>query len=329
MLRIGIIGAAQIAPSAIVRPASRLDGIEVVAIAAARAGAAADFAVRHGIPRAYDSYEALIADPEVDLVYNALAVRDHVPLSIAALEAGKHVLCEKPIAMNAAEAARLVEAAQRTGKRAIEAFHYRHHPLFLSLLRLLDEGTLGTIRSIASEISDVRAFDPASVLHDPTVGGGALRHAGCYAVDWTRALVGEEPEVEWARSARNPLGADSRFEAELSFPGGVLATIEVAMAPGSAIRPGNRVAIRGDRGSVRVENLIAPHGGHSVDLRIAGEPARVFTVAGETSYEYQLAAVASALGSGEPLPSEGDQQVLAMSVIDALYRVVEEGKDQL
>jgi predicted dehydrogenase len=320
VLRIGILGASKIAPQAIIDPAFRIEGAEVLAVAASRPGAASAYAAQHGIPAAYADYAALLADPNVDLVYNALAVRDHVPFSIAALEAGKHVLCEKPIAMNAAEAASLVEASRRTGRRAIEAFHYRYHPLFVELEKMRNEQVLGTIRTLASEISDVREFAPQSVLHDPRLGGGTLMQAGCYAVNWMRALTGGEPRVESASAEWNPLGADSSIDAVFTFAGGERATLAATMASGRSIPPGNRLTIGGDRGSVTIENLIVPQFGHSVRIRMRDEPERALTVAGGASYDYQLAAVVSAIESGEPLPSEGADLILGMSVIDAVYR---------
>lgn len=319
MVRLGILGASKIASSAIIGPAYRRTDVEVVAVAS-RSGAAAAFAAEHRIATAYDDYQRLLDDPAVDLVYNGLAVRDHVPLSIAALEAGKHVLCEKPIAMSSAESAALVTAAQRTGGRAIEAFHYRYHPLFAELMRIRDEGVLGTVHSMRSEISDVRPFDVRSILCDPTVGGGALFHAGCYAVDWMRAFTMEEPTVSSASAELNPLGADAAIDAELCFPSGIRGILEVTMAPGRSIRPGNRLTIAGDRGTVTFENLIAPHAGHSVRLRIGDEPGRAFTVAGAESYDYQLTAVVDALETGRSLPSEGEALTLGMAAIDAIYR---------
>lgn len=320
MVRVGILGASKIASSAIINPAFRRSDVEVVAVASARGGAAAAFAAEHRIGTAYDDYRRLLDDPDVDLVYNGLAVRDHVPLSIAALEAGKDVLCEKPIAMSAAESVALVSAAQRTGRRAIEAFHYRHHPLFAEVMRIRDEGVLGTVRSMRSEISDVRPFDPASILCDPAVGGGTLFHAGCYAIDWMRAFAGEEPIVRTARADLNPLGADAAIDAELGFPSGIRGVLEATMTPGRSIRPGNRLTINGDGGSATFENLIAPHAGHSVRLRVGDEPERAYTVAGRESYDYQLAAVVDALETGRSLPSEGEALTLGMAAIDAIYR---------
>ncbi|WBM79998.1 Gfo/Idh/MocA family oxidoreductase [Cryobacterium breve] len=135
MLRIGILGAAGIAPAAIIRPARRRTDVVIAAVASRRASAAAAYALEHGIERSYGDYRALLADPDIDLVYVALPPSEHAEWSIAALEAGKDVLCEKPFAMNATEAGRMRRVAAETGQRLIEAFHDRYHPLSLETRR--------------------------------------------------------------------------------------------------------------------------------------------------------------------------------------------------
>ena len=280
--RIGVLGAANIAAEAIVRPAARRDDVEITAIAARRPGAARDFAAEHRIGTAYEEYEQVIEDERVDVVYIALA-------------------------------ARMVSAAG-DGVRLVEGFHYRHHPLFLLLLReTVASGSLGALRSLTTELRDSRPFDAASVLHDPAVGGGTLWHAGCYPVHWMRTLTGGEPLVVSARAQLNPLGADETIDAELRFPGDITGRIHASMAPGG--RQGNRLTLVGERGELEVENLIAPHAGHSVRLRIDGEAQRTFTVGGGTTFDYQLAAF---LGEGAPPPPTSDIVANAVA-IEAIY----------
>ena len=148
VIRIGILGAAGIAPQALIRPVRRRSDMEVVAIAARSFAAATRFAEEHGIPQAYDGYPALLAAADIDLVYIALPPSEHVSWSIAALEAGKDVLCEKPISMDAAEARRAASVAERTGRHLIEAFHDHYHPLTAALREVVDSGALGSIVSI-------------------------------------------------------------------------------------------------------------------------------------------------------------------------------------
>jgi predicted dehydrogenase len=148
VLKIGTLGAAKITPAALVKPARRVPGAEVVAVAARDRARASRFAERHGISTVHPSYEALIADPNVDAVYNPLPNGLHGHWTVAALEAGKHVLCEKPFTANAAEAAAVAAAGARSGRVLIEAFHWRYHPLATRVLDVLGSGVLGPLRSL-------------------------------------------------------------------------------------------------------------------------------------------------------------------------------------
>lgn len=206
MLRIGILGAAGIAPAAVIRPARRRTVVEVVAVASRRAASARQFAESHRIDRFYSDHFALLSDPGIDLIYNALPPSEHARWSIAALKAGKHVLCEKPFAMNADEAAQMLEAAQSTGNRLIEAFHDRYHPLSAELDAVKASGALGEILSLQADFSTSNPFDPASLRHDPRLGGGSLMDLGCYPVHWVRAFMNEEPKVVRASGSLNPPG---------------------------------------------------------------------------------------------------------------------------
>src|SRR5512143_3841429 len=147
-LRIGILGAARIAPMALVRPARQVPEAAILAVAARDPVRAQKFAHTHGIARVHPSYDALLADPEIDAVYNPLPNSLHCEWTIRALEAGKHVLCEKPLASNAAEAERMAAVAQQTGRVLVEAFHWRYHPLAARMRAILDSGELGTLRHI-------------------------------------------------------------------------------------------------------------------------------------------------------------------------------------
>jgi predicted dehydrogenase len=311
---LGILGAAGIAPAAVLQPARRRDDVVIAAVASRRG--ARGYADRFGIERAYDSYEDLLADPGIDLVYNALPPSLHARWSIAALEAGRHVLCEKPFAMNAAEAERVVAAAERSGRRVVEAFHDHYHPLSAWVRRFLAEEALGTLHRAEAVFRGATPFDPDSIRHDPALGGGALMDLGCYPIHWLRAGLRAEPEVRRAEAALNPLGADLAIEAHLEFPGGVVARVEASMADGVSLA--STLMVEGERGRLHVDNLVFPAAGHSIVTEIDGVSRRR-TVAGEETYDHQLAAVVEALTSGDPLPTEGDDPVGNMQVIDAIY----------
>src|SRR5687768_16749663 len=147
-LRIGILGAARIAPTALIKPARAVDEVEVTAVAARDRAKAERFARKHRVPRVHDSYEALLADPDIDAVYNPLPNGLHGKWTMAALEAGKHVLCEKPFTANADEAVDVAKVEARTGLLVMEAFHYRYHPLADRVVELANDGTLGKIEHI-------------------------------------------------------------------------------------------------------------------------------------------------------------------------------------
>jgi predicted dehydrogenase len=310
--RIGVLGAAGIAPAAVVLPARRRDDVEVLAVGSRRDPSG--YAERHGIPRAYGSYEQLLADPDVDLVYNALPPSAHAEWTVAALEAGKHVLCEKPFTMDAAEAEAVVAAAERTGRRVIEAFHDAYHPLQAWVRDFLAAGSLGTVVRATAVFTGATPFDPASIRHDPALGGGALMDLGCYPVHWVRTLLGE-PQVRSATADLNPLGADVAIEADL-LVGPAPVHLFASMAEGVPLA--STLTVEGDRGRLVVDNLVFPANGHSI-LTEQGGVRRKRTVAGEETYDHQLAAVLDALEHGTPLLTEGDDPIGNMRVIDAVY----------
>ncbi|MGN9908344.1 Gfo/Idh/MocA family protein [Phytohabitans sp. LJ34] len=315
MVMIGLLGAAAIATNAVVWPVRRRDDVHIGAVASRTA--ATEFAGRHGIERAYDTYEALLADPGVDLVYNALPPSMHAEWTIAALRAGKHVLCEKPFTMSAAEATRVVAAAAETGRRVVEAFHDHYHPLSAWIRSTVESGALGRIHRAEAVFTGSNPFAPGTLRHEPALGGGALMDLGCYPVHWLRSLFPGPPAVVRAEAtAVNPAGADLRMEAELAFEGGVTATVRADMVEGVPVR--SALALEAERGRLLVENIVFPSSGHSIHLELDGVP-RVSTVAGRTTYDHQLEAVLDALRTGEPMPTEGDDPIANMALIDAIY----------
>ncbi|HEY5303853.1 MAG TPA: Gfo/Idh/MocA family oxidoreductase [Acidimicrobiales bacterium] len=316
MIGIGILGAAGIAPAAIIQPASRRDDVVVRAVASRSRESAERYAQRFSIERAYGDYASLLLDPDVNLVYVALPPSEHADWSIAALEAGKDVLCEKPFAMDAAQARRMRQAADSTGRRLIEAFHDRYHPLSQELDLLKSDGRIGDIISLDAVFWGPNAYDPDALRHKPQLGGGSLMDLGCYPVHWVRALMQEEPIVTSARAVLNPIGADQRMEATLEFASGATASISSNMAEGVTMK--NFLDIVGTRATVHVHNLVFPSQGHSICEESSGV-MREWTVRGATTYDHQLDAVVRGLESGEPLLTEGEDSVANMVLIDAIY----------
>jgi len=196
-VRFGILGAARIAPVAMVKPAAEETEAEVTAVAARDLERARRFAAKHKIPAAYGSYAQLLANPSIDAVYIAVPNGLHGRWTKAALTAGKHVLCEKPFAANAEEAASVAEAARRSGLVVMEAFHYRYHALTRRMLEILSSGELGGI--IKMEAWLCFPLVPANDIRwDYELAGGTLMDAGCYTIHLLRTLAGAEPEVSFA-----------------------------------------------------------------------------------------------------------------------------------
>ncbi len=314
-MRVGVLGASRIAPTAVIGPAARRDDVTVVAVAARDPDRAVAYADEHGIGRAESDYRSLVEADDVDLVYVGLPPSGHAEWSIAAVEAGRDVLCEKPFARNADEASAMVAAAERTGRLLVEAFHWRYHPLAARIAELVP--TLGPLRRAEATfaVGRMAPTDFRRVLH---LGGGALMDLGCYAVHWCRTFVPGEPEVVSAQVEQDPdaPGVDLELVGRLRFPDGVEATVTAAM-----LRAGveARLTLEGEVGRLEVDNPLAPHRGH--ELRVEAEHGRhTEVVAGETTFDHQLAAAVGAVRDRSWLPTGGADAVANMVVIDALYR---------
>lgn len=318
-LRLGVLGAARISALAIVAPA-QLTGARLVAVAARDRRRAEAFAAEHGVERVADGYAELLADPEIEAVYNPLVNALHGPWNLAAVKAGKHVLSEKPFASNAEEAAEVRDAARHAGVTVMEGFHYRYHPVTLRLHELLASGELGelvrveTMTAIEAPAED----DPRWSL---ALAGGALMDVGCYSLHAQRALApwgGGEPAVTSARAGERPgaPGVDERLDADLVFPSGATGLARCHMAAG-----GLEMSCRiiGSRGEATAANYVLPH----LDDRIVIETEagrRVEHLGRRPSFAYQLEAFTAAVRDGTPVPTDADDAVTTMRLIDDCYR---------
>jgi predicted dehydrogenase len=316
-LRIGILGAARIAPMALIRPAKAVAEARVTAIAARDVAKARAFAAKHGIPRVHESYGALLADPELDAIYNPLPNGLHCEWTIRALRAGKHVLCEKPIASNAAEAQQMAEAARETGRALVEAFHWRYHPLATRVKQLLADGAIGAPRHYEVTFAAPIGLMRNDIRWKWELAGGALMDVGCYTVSMVRHLSEAEPEVVSAKALLWSPQVDRRVDAQLRFADGRSAAITASMWSRTLLKMALRIA--GERGEIRVFNPIAPHVYHRLSLRTPGGTIRE-RVAGESTYTCQLRAFVAHVRKGTPVPTGPEDAVANMRVIDAVYR---------
>jgi predicted dehydrogenase len=316
-LRIGILGAARIVPMALIRPAKRVTEATVTSIAARDPVKARAFAAKHGIPRVHESYEALLADPELDAIYNPLPNGLHCEWTIRALRAGKDVLCEKPIASNAAEAQQMADVARETGRVLVEAFHWRYHPLAKRVKQLLADGAIGAPRHYEAVLAIPIGLSRNDIRWKWELAGGALMDAGCYTISMVRHLSEAEPEVVSAQALLWSPQVDRRMDAKLRFADGRSAAITASMWSRTLLKMALR--IEGERGEIRVFNPIAPHLYHRLTVRTPSGTIRE-RVPGEATYTSQLRAFVDHVRNGKPVPTGPEDAVANMRVIDAVYR---------
>ncbi len=321
-LRVGILGAARIAELAIVKPA-RVTGTRLVIVAARDRRRAEAFAAEHGVERATDSYAAVLADPEVEVVYNPLPNALHGPWNLAALEAGKHVLSEKPFASTAEEAAEVRAAAHVAGVTVVEGFHYLFHPVMQRLFALLDAGELGELRRVDALIA-MPEPDDSDPRWSFDLAGGALMDLGCYGLHAHRALgrwAGGEPELVDAQAQERPgaPGVDESLEAHLRFPSGATGRVRCSMA-----HPRFEMTLRveGSFGEATVLDFVQPHKDDRLMVS-TDRDVRTEHLGTRSSYIYQLEELITALRGGPPMPTGPDDAVATAQLIDQCYRAAD------
>ncbi|HYM57673.1 MAG TPA: Gfo/Idh/MocA family oxidoreductase [Solirubrobacteraceae bacterium] len=316
-LRWGLLSTARI-NSAIVGGARATDEAEVVAVGSRDRARAEAHAREHAIERVHDSYEALLEDPEVDAVYISLPNSLHVPWTVRALEAGKHVLCEKPLTRRVAEAEEAFAAAQRSGRLLAEAFMWRHHPQARRLKALVDEGTIGRLRLVRATFS-FPLRDERDIRLAAQLDGGSLMDVGCYCLSGTRLLAGE-PERAFGEQVLGGDGVDVAFSATLRFPSDALGQFDC----GFAVSARDELEAVGEDGSLFLDD---PWHGRApvIEVRRDGEVEDVEVQAAD-SYALELADFARA-ARGEAAPLLGADDALAQArAIEALYRSAETGR---
>jgi predicted dehydrogenase len=321
-LRFGILGAAAIAPAALVQPARALAEATVVAVAARDPARAQAFARRHAIPRVHRSYDELLADPEIDAIYNPLPNGLHAEWTIRALRAGKHVLCEKPLAANAREVEDMAQAARESGRVLSEAFAYRYHPLAARMQAILAGGEIGAVRHIDARFCFFLPM-PGNIRYRYDLAGGATMDAGCYPVSLVRFLAGAEPTVTRAQARLIAPQVDYRMTGDLAFADGRTARVTCDMLSPWMFR--SQVVVQGDAGELSVVNPYHPHWFHWLTVQGFRVPAggragrRRERVPGENVYTAQLRAFVQAVRGERALSTGPDDALGNLRVIDALY----------
>jgi predicted dehydrogenase len=315
-LRLGILGAARIAPDAVCKPAGDHPRVRITAIAARDRDRAQQFATKWDIPRVHDSYQALLDDPEVDAVYNPLPNGLHGHWTMEAVDAGKHVLCEKPFTANEDEARAVAAHVDSTDRVVMEAFHWRYHPLADRILELLVDGAIGEPTSArASLCFPIRS--PADIRWNLGLAGGALMDAGCYPIHMLRTFLAGEPSVRSAQIWERMPGVDRLAEAQLDFDGGVTASLRASMWSRHLVAVWLKIV--GTEGEVRVLNPLSPQIFSWLSWTTRGtrhheRPERSAT------YLHQLDAFSSAVIDGSPIHTDTADAIANMATIDAIYR---------
>ena len=292
--------------------------VDLVAVASRDQTRAEEYAREWGIERAYGSYEALLADPGIEAVYISLPNTMHVEWSIKSLEAGKHVLCEKPLTRNPEEAEAAFDASDRAGRLLMEAFMYRHNPQTKRLRALIDEGAIGELRLIRTAFS-YSLYDQDNIRLRPDVEGGALMDVGCYCVSGSR-LAGGEPESVYGQAWYGPSGTDWVFTGSMRFPGDVLAVFDC----GTAMPERDELEVIGSEASLFLDDpwhCTVP----VIEVRRAGGVERIELERAD-SYRLQLENFSDAVtGEGEPLLGRDDALGQARA-LEALHRSAQSGQ---
>jgi predicted dehydrogenase len=323
----GVLGVAKIGVEKVI-PAMQLGAVSSVdAIASRDVEKARSAAKKLGIAKAYGSYEELLADPAIEAIYNPLPNELHVPWTLRALEAGKHVLCEKPIALDAGEAKALIAARDRSGKHVAEAFMVRFHPQWRRARELAHSGAIGELRAIQTFFS-YRLLDPTNIRNKPP-GGGALYDIGCYAILTARYIFGAEPtRIIGALDIDPVMGTDRLTSALMEFPDGRHLTFTCATQTSAH----QRVTIGGDKG--RIEIAIPFNAPPDRPTRITidsgadlfGGGARIEEFPTCDQYTLQGDAFSRAVLGEAPLGYSIEDAIANMRVIDALFRSAKSGR---
>ena len=313
-IRFGVLGAARISDKALYQPAIDTDGVALEAIAARDRSRAEAHAAEYGIARVLDSYEELLADPDVDAIYNPLPVNLHHTWTIAALEAGKHVLSEKPFAANADLARQIVAAEADSGRVCMEAYHWRYHPLADRIREVLDSGELGEIEHVDA-VFDVYIRPDDDVRHSYDLAGGALMDLGCYPVQWGRFVMpGQEPKVTSAVMETGRPNSDVDTTINVEYPNGATGVFKTKMTPDTPFKA--ELVVRGSNGTLSVTNPLAPHNGNRLVVESLGIDEEV---AGRTTYHHQMEAFVDVVTNGATMVTGRDDAIATMELIDSAY----------
>ena len=320
MLKVGILGAGGIAERAMVEPSRDVAGVEVIAIGARDPERAAAFAERLDLP-IHGNYETILSNPDIDLVYLALPPIVHAEWAAKALQASKHVLCEKPLSANEVGAQSIADAAAANGRRAFVGFHYRLHGFTQELIKALSSGVLGKVEKVEFDFSIPHfVVKPGNIRLDGDLAGGAVMDVGCYAIDLIRAVWGE-PKVVSAEAQLYPDDSriDLQTDAVLELADGIPATVRSSFIGDD--KGAMSLKVFGTNANLEATSVIVPQWGAT--LKVTNHDGEILletkAIEGENSYARQLEHLVSALESGAPSILDAHQAVGTMKIVDDIY----------
>jgi xylose dehydrogenase (NAD/NADP) len=311
-LRWGLLGTARI-NQAVIGPLRSSKNSQLMAVASRNRNNAERYADYNTIPRYFNNYESLINDKEIDVIYISLPNNLHCAWSIMAMEAGKHVLCEKPLSTSTNDADKIIEAAKRTGMVIAEAFMYRHHPQTLLVKKMTNEGALGNIQLISGSFCYTNTRQN-NIRLDPELGGGSLWDVGCYPISYARFITGEEPFEVYGNQIQGPTGVDVLFAGQLHFPSGVVAQFDC-----SFISPRKScMEITGDRSRITINTPYKP--GLKTKIIVANDQQKKkLSVLGADLYSGEIEDIEQAIIAGAPTRISLHESRANIKTIEALY----------
>lgn len=320
-LRWGVISTANIGRAAVNPAIAASRNGELLAVASRSAERAAAFASAHDIAAHYGSYDALLIQPDIDAVYIPLPNSEHRRWTIRAAERGKHVLCEKPLGLTEAECRDMHRAAEANGVRLMEAFMYRFHPRTERLVAMAREQAVGQLRAIRSSFT-FRLTRPDNIRLQPELGGGSLMDVGCYCVNVSRTIAGEEPIEAQAFAVRGGTGVDAQMAGSLRFPSGALAQFDCALT----IERREAVEVVGTDGALYVAEAFLPGTDDAaIDVRRGRAAVEHIAVPGADEYRLMVEHFAEGVLTGRPFRYDALEAGRNMRAIEALYRSARSG----
>jgi xylose dehydrogenase (NAD/NADP) len=318
-LRWGLLSTARINRSVIL-PIRSSKKSELFAVASRSQERASQYAASWKIPRFFSSYEDLLADPEIDVIYNSLPNALHAEWSIKAMQMGKNILCEKPLTTKTKDADDVIKAAKNTGKIIVEAFMYRHHPQTILVKQLIDDGEIGNLQLIRGSFCyyNTRPLDPR---FDPALGGGSLWDIGCYPISYARYLTGKEPIEVYGHQVTGPTGVDLFYAGHMLFPDGVICQFESSFISTQKVE----MEITGDKGRIKIPEPYKPGKQTKIVIQHDGQE-RIIDIKGPELYQGEIEDLEDAILLGKSPRIRLEESRGNIATIEALYQSVQLSK---